>query len=661
MLLFIVAIVISYIYGTVSPQETDDAFHIALVLPENISPDGAVAVAGSINRNDHILPNNTLVLHSSIWNAFEMRSYNITALVGLFKISDVQVHYPLAVTSRLNVPLLLSGSPDPTIFGVYPDLIHLIQPTTDVTRLAFQLIQSHGWKEINVVTDELDHQMIDTVHRFSSGIAVSFHLVTTGTNVRVIVNKLLLYSCVSVLAMSSSSILDLLCEASLREHVSLFIVLYLQVEDLRSALSNVKGCNISKALEGTVLIHQELMPENKSTVLVSGMTYEQLVHDVYNSTLDSPINPYFNILHDAIWATALTLNATINSTLNFTADALRATLTRLSFSGASGHVDFSYPLNERRQSKVVIYKLVNGTKLHLQNPLDLNQTDLEVICFDLVALTPTQFTLSLLSTIFCFFLVTITFVLYCCYRKERIIKSTSFSLSMLMFIGCYLFLVYLLFLDLNYWPGYRGVIHSFIYQEIQCLTLIWISGLGVPSTLIFATLLVKISRVYHIFSSLKKMKLLSNMALFFYVMLLMIPNVVILIGWSVDMATYVDHGLASCSFDFPNLFLWLALLTVYFMILMLLLVTVAILTRKIRYKNFKDTKKVNTLVFLLIYTYAISITYWTVFTSIGDEQSARVVLKVSHTLIIVECIGFLFLPKIYPLVKKTLQRAQKSD
>lgn len=138
----------------------------------------------------------------------------------------------------------------------------------------------------------------------------------------------------------------------------------------------------------------------------------------------------------------------------------------------------------------------------------------------------------------------------------------------------------------------------------------------------------------------------------------MAPNIIILILWTVDSADFRNEnldnksqGLASCSAS--HLFTWLYLLVGYFFILLSLLVAVAIKTRKIRYSNFKDTKKVNALVFLLIVTYSFTLGYWMILQTIerGENQISRLVLHFGHLLIISECIGLLFVPKIYPPVK----------
>ena len=76
-------------------------------------------------------------------------------------------------------------------------------------------------------------------------------------------------------------------------------------------------------------------------------------------------------------------------------------------------------------------------------------------------------------------------------------------------------------------------------------------------------------------------------------------------------------------------------------------------TRKIRYKNLKDTKKVNALIFVLILTISITLSYWLVLRAIklNDTVLDHVVLHIGH-IGVYELMGFLFMPKIYPLMKE---------
>ena len=78
-------------------------------------------------------------------------------------------------------------------------------------------------------------------------------------------------------------------------------------------------------------------------------------------------------------------------------------------------------------------------------------------------------------TSLCFLYVTVIFILYIYFYNEPEIKATSVAVSLCMFLGCYLQLVFngLLFLKKT---------------TITCYLRVWLSGIGLSSLLIFTTL-----------------------------------------------------------------------------------------------------------------------------------------------------------------------------
>lgn len=102
---------------------------------------------------------------------------------------------------------------------------------------------------------------------------------------------------------------------------------------------------------------------------------------------------------------------------------------------------------------------------------------------------------------------------------------------------------------------------------------------------------------------------------------------------------------------------WLLLSLLYIVIISIPLVTFAVLTRKIKYRDFKDTKKISMLSFVVLFTSAITLLYWYAFRIIGaDVLFFDAVLQSGHYCVILECQGFIFGPKLFPIVKEKLRR-----
>ena len=112
--------------------------------------------------------------------------------------------------------------------------------------------------------------------------------------------------------------------------------------------------------------------------------------------------------------------------------------------------------------------------------------------------------------------VTFILLLYIYYHNEPEIKATSVTLSLLMFLGCYIILFYMLMVILYT----QSLVPSDSSFNI-CLALLWSGLTSFSLPLILATLLVKMLRVYHIFNHFGKVgRMYSDVALLIYVLLL---------------------------------------------------------------------------------------------------------------------------------------------
>lgn len=90
--------------------------------------------------------------------------------------------------------------------------------------------------------------------------------------------------------------------------------------------------------------------------------------------------------------------------------------------------------------------------------------------------------------VICFFFVTAILILYLYFRTEKEIKATSVSVSLCMFTGCYLLLLHVAF---SSQPARNVALPS----SLTCNLLAWSSVVRIPTSLILATLLVKMPRV----------------------------------------------------------------------------------------------------------------------------------------------------------------------
>ena len=258
-------------------------------------------------------------------------------------------------------------------------------------------------------------------------------------------------------------------------------------------------------------------------------------------------------------------------------------------------------------------------------------------------------------------LITITLVLYVYYRKEPEVRATSWTLSLLMLMGCYMIDIYLLTVMLRSVLPPTATIHL-------CSLLVWISGLGLSYPLILAVLLVKLARVYRIFYHYSQIgKLCSDVALALYVLLLLTPNIVILTvmtalqsyKWSTLAVTHIDHTeiLYVCTGDLGSYY---TALTCTMLLLVVGVVAVAIKTRKLRHRNFRDAKKVNIFVSLLVLTGISGIVLYKLFSDRGLYLPAYITIHIIHCTLIGLSLGLLFLPKLSPIIYRKYLKNRKT-
>ena len=122
---------------------------------------------------------------------------------------------------------------------------------------------------------------------------------------------------------------------------------------------------------------------------------------------------------------------------------------------------------------------------------------------------------SMLAYFISIIFVTAVLILYLYFRNEPEVKATSSTVSLGMFVGCYLMLSFVPLLLVESNPD-MILGHPAAGSDIVCNILVWLSGLGPPTMLILGALFIKMIRVYIIFMdphSYKK-KLCSNSFLF---------------------------------------------------------------------------------------------------------------------------------------------------
>ena len=696
-----IAVVLPLEHSMVRNQPTSSWERGLEILP------GAQIAIEHINQREDILPGHSLELNvinsvncknglnqDLLVNFINFTVYqNVSSTIGLVgsfcSNSDRLLSSLLSASASLRNQPFLSSSASMSVrnkgLRTPPQYYRILQSANIFIDAITVLASDSEWQRIAVVTELRQSYFLSVAEAFydiatesKSHKIIPFIQLHEGFPLELVFQKLQTYnSKIIVISLSVAHAIDMLCSAKDRGLTwpdYAWIVHSITFTDfsLATEFADLNSCNIQTALEGVILLEHRLngktsLPGTTSSLM--GYTNEDYFKKYMerlanlSAKVNAPLRPnaYANLLHDSVWALALAFqHGQVNN-------SILAIVSNISFMGTMGIISFNGSLEIT--TGVDIFQIKNGSPIHegfyhpsvknidyvgslLENP---RPSVKHTIITDNTSIVYT----SVFSLVFllCVAGVTLTLFFYIYYRNEPEIKATSVTLSLLMFLGCYVILFYMLMAILY--------TQSLVPSDSQfniCLTLLWSGATGVSLTLILATLLVKTLRVYHIFNHFGKVgKMYSDIALLFYVLLLISPNIIIHTIWSIVdpysadtiITEYPSYTEVEQRCYSKQILLWFCILYLNIEGLAVILIIVAVKTRKIHRENFKDTKKVNAFIFILLIVIYVISAQWIIFRSIGVKKGyASIPLHIGHVIIVVSCQGLLFIPKILPPLQR---------
>ena len=630
----------------------------------------------------------------------------IVGVIGMVCSSQTNVFAPLAGHPHIGyIQNALSVSPPHRNTSEFPSLFHTISSSSVVNKAAIAIMKAFSWRRIGLVHDSLGFYFRNTANDFYDRIQQSYEGAEIATRIPIKNSQTIFPEIFKIVndqevrinywVVSHDQGAFTLCEAYKRRFFwpgYVYIMRFLDLKNLLHA-SKKTACNerqILTALEGVFLLEYRLSVEN-FTKLYSGWSYgefrrryvEKLWQDAEKRSDHVQENVYANTLYDQVWAFALAINASlptitsenlsfenygIGSTKRIT-NILKRELKRLSFQGASGWIQ--YDENQEVPSFIDVSQFRNGTpvKIGFYDPFTQNVTfNMEYFpdyipkdTFDTIyeLLPPWLGGLMLTTQIILFCIISTSMVLLILWREESEIKASSPVLSMLIIIGCYFLCIA---------PILTVVLRMFVLKnsfllEFLCSARFWSESIGLD--LIFATLLFRLLRVHHIFkmSSQQISKYWLDKYLFIYALLICTGKVCLLVIQTsiinhlrpeirreyVPTAT-PPYYKATLHCPSSTLGLWIFLSLLYSAVLLLMVLFLAIQTRHVHKNDFKDTKKVNFFIFLVVVVLTITISLEVVFVEAGIVIGADVSEWLGYFGVAMTCQACLFAPKTIPLL-----------
>ena len=630
-----------------------------------ILPGALVAVSG-INENSSVLPGHNLevividssrheyeVVQQFIDVTFHEMKRNIVGLCGFLSPKAISLLLPLVRRKEMLLSAITDFTNQKDRNGV---------PSATINAALISFMKRMNWKQIGLIAETSD------VYFFSVAEMLLLRAETNDISISPFIQMFHVTSAVHEIIDRNTRIIFV--SVNIKKAVELICVLFKErllwpdyvwifhsyaVEDF---LDQQAMCDIQNALDGIIIIDNYFPSVYEYKQLISGITfssyYKQYLSKLsavalkYNVTLRE--NRYAKLLYDLVWATAIALNKSCGHQNNACARQVNATAAQEFY--------------QRHDCILKIFIIQNLTSV-LISTVYCNSSVAEVSLDHSVLVNaptdkvstpntdpPLEYTVGVafqivLITLF----VTLIFILYILFHNEPEIKATSFTLSLLVFAGCYLNLVYLTLLC--YSNNSINLEINKVSDDAVCIFLQLLSAPGITLPLMLAILLVKMLRVYHIFHSgyPRLGRYCSDAALTCYILLILSPDILVNIIWIIVdrykiQGGYV-HMVKSCSSK--HQVVWFGILTVYLLILILALAIVAVITRRVRLQHFKDTKKVNILLFILCLGIAITFSYWVLLQTLETKRYiANLPLLIGHSVLVISFITLLFVPKVLP-------------
>ena len=439
---------------------------------------------------------------------------------------------------------------------------------------------------------------------------------------------------------------------------------------------------LTASLEGTLLMSTLLEVEEDLT-LVSGVSYSEYIEQ-YQAVLDGArVNEstldWANPVYDGVWALALALNRSLPKLNEIGLDLsnyrygqleaseiIRNEVYKLEFQGASGRIAFDSASGYVNVT-VGLHQILANRSIPVGNfSQDIGQpvftTEAQFIESDFetfeLLVDPALATFSLLLTLLALVLIITAHTLSIVHRNFESVKASSYRLSQLVYIGCYVLVISIVVLSVE-----KVSPKTSVNKPALCTIQVWC--LPISLTLILGSIAVKTWRLYRIFIQFKSPgKCWHDYGLITMVLVLVAVDAVLCFCWTVTSPLSISQReqlnsvnkievTVECHSD--GYFAWFGVLLSLQAILLVTALIFALLTKTIRHKSFK-TKTVVLLVYFLTLTLLLGFpTYFVLkVTSISGPNANYTTLSLTLVTVLYLCLGLQFFPPVWSLLQAKL-------
>ena len=634
--------------------------------------------------------NTELALVGAIKHLSDKRELTV-GIIGLFCNEITKLISQLATQYHGLDLVQLSGSTDPVLQdnnSRYPHLYRMLPSSIAYIESVVHIMEKLEWSRIGILyAGSHDTFYFSTAQKFaqssSNDIEVSFYGEVPSTeppDFPILQDLRHSGTKITMLLLPFSIASELICTAytnGLRWPNYAWLLLEKDAQDW-SASTKCNDGTMGEAGEGVFLLRYQLQPSDQNSKLISGITYNEYLQNLYEISGMNHSNPYANVLYDSVWTIALALNKSMfqedfrncSGKVECIREAIKNELPNVSFAGSLGNIYFDS--NQEVKTQINIFQFRNGTSVRIgyYDPvckcLNLDRESVGEIPSDelervyQIFATPLTIIMSA-GVVLCILFTTSMSVLFICYRNQPEVKASSCYLSVFMFLGSYSLLIGLLIHILS-----SRLVVVGTGRKAICSMITGFSSVGFD--IVLATLFTKMLRIYRVFTYFGRTgKAWSDRVLIMIILLVALGKITVFIIWAlVDIYYLQDTETYSLDTTPPHYKVaqycysehtgvWVTVLFAYSGVLFLLLLLLAFKTRKIRRENFKDTKKVNALILTLVVNTCLVIPLWWVQRTVGDPIGSYVIVAIGYGVTGTAGQIYLTAPKVLPPFYRHLQ------
>ena len=462
---------------------------------------------------------------------------------------------------------------------------------------------------------------------------------------------------------------------------------------------------ITAGVNGSLLLRYALDSVDETVTTVSGYTVGRVNSDYelktqnFSVKINTTVEPYIYAgrYYDATWALALGLNKTLsqNDHMVLPLDStfrrsFRDSLYDVNFQGVSvkvifdkktGHVTDNVDIFQvsNMSTQMTAIGVWNGTEIVYctASELAVNSSNCntpgdgvylrDTFEEEFVKLNGVLAGFGLLGVTIVFLIALILHVAFLILRNYRIIKASSPRLSHFIFLGCYLQIFAVLLNTIHLVEPFRDGLHGML----TCNLIILASLIGIA--FIFSTIIVRSWRLYRIFNhSFNSQKYNSDYLLATIIVILVAITVVLYIPvilWGrvdLDEKSQIKQDEDEIPVKSiqrmcrPRDIAVLFVPVIYQFLLALAAVVLAVLNRKVKLKEFNDTKRINILAFILAILWVLSGAVLMIVINVRNDL--YLVFEIYTLLIVIsvlvtQCV--LFVPLVISIATKRYSKLNK--